>query len=174
MHRRSFITLSAKSLVGFGLLSALPLTAYAHKERSTLTNIVWDEEDQKLYITHSYHIHEAEQVLFKAGVLGKPDLYDLRTRAQLALYTQDNFAVMANGETPLALELLGAENSGRNCFVYQQALLASAPKSLRVTCALMRPLETDMINHVDMSIDGRIVSESFKGKDGPKLIWATS
>lgn len=174
MNRRSFINVSAKSLLGFGVFNALPASAWAHKERFTLTDIFWDNRDKTLYITHSYHIHGVEQTLFKAGVLDTPDLYDLRSRAQLALYTQDNFALTADGNLPLSLELVGAENSGRNCYVYQQVYLKNAPRSLQITCSLMRPMQQGMINHVDLNMSGEIISVKFKDKDGPRLIELSS
>jgi len=64
--------------------------AYAHRERYTLTEVEWEDNPGSLYVTHSFHVHETEDVLYKAGVLHKPDLYSLKSRAQLALYASIN------------------------------------------------------------------------------------
>ncbi|MGB0908533.1 MAG: DUF6702 family protein, partial [Maricaulaceae bacterium] len=120
VDRRGALIITGKGLLGMGLACALPATAYAHRERTTLTDIYWDSVDQMLYVTHSFHIHEAEQLLHKAGILGKADLYSLRSRAEIALYAQDNFSIKSQNDERFDLSILGAENSGRNCYVYQQ------------------------------------------------------
>lgn len=144
--------------------------AFAHRERTTLTEIEWEDNPGYLYVTHSFHIHEAERTLYKAGVIDKPDLYLLKTRAQLALYTAENFRLLGGDGQEIALEILGAEASGGDCFVYQQAELDGPPNALTIGCNLMREFADDQINNVDVKLTRPVRSLSFRGNDGPKKI----
>ena len=73
-----------KALCGAAFMSAVPFSAMAHRQKTTLSQIEWDAADKALYITHSYHMHDAETALAARGVIRKPDLTSLKSRAQLA------------------------------------------------------------------------------------------
>jgi len=158
-------------LIGGAALTALPFTAQAHRQKTTLSQIDWDESDKTLYITHSYHMHDAETALAAAGVLRKPDLTSLRARAKLALYTDEQFKLSKGGEE-IKLELLGAEFEARTVYVYQQALLDTVPSQLTISAAMLREIIPGQINNVDLTLGGKITSVQFKENDGPKKVLA--
>lgn len=153
-------------------LIAAPMAspAFAHRERSTLTEIEWEDNPGFLYVTHSFHIHEAERTLYKAGVIDKPDLYSLKTRAQLALFVEDNFSLRDKNDRLIPLEILGAESMGGDCFVYQQADLEEKPMALSIHCNLMRALEPSQINNVDVKLSDTVKSVQFRGDDDMRRI----
>lgn len=155
----------------FALLSAaIASPAYAHKERLTRTEIDWEDNPGFLYITHQFSTHEAEETLFKAGVLSKPDLYSLKSRAELALYAADNFSMTLPDGDPIALEILGAEIVGRECFVYQQADLGFLPEGFDIDCRFMRELDPRQINNVDIKVTETVQSLAFRGDDSLKSV----
>lgn len=159
-------------LGGISALTALAAAqpARAHRERFTLTEIEWEDNPGVLYVTHSFHIHEAERALYKAGVLAKPDLYSLKTRAQLALYAEKNFSLEDSQRKPIDLQLLGAEISGGNCFVYQEAYLDEKPTSLAIAVDFMRSLDNAQINHVDVKLGADVQSVIFRSGDLRRMI----
>ena len=144
--------------------------AYAHRERFTLTEIEWEDNPGFLYITHSFHVHEAEDTLYKAGYLHKPDLYSLKSRAQLALYASENFALKDQDGQEIDLQILGAEIQGRECHVYQEAILDEKPTGFEISCNFMRSIDAAQINHVDVKITGKVQSLIFRGNDTQKTI----
>jgi len=144
--------------------------AYAHRERYTLTEVEWEDNPGSLYVTHSFHVHETEDVLYKAGVLHKPDLYSLKSRAQLALYASENFTLKDQEVQDIELSLLGAEINGRNCEVYQEAILDNKPTGFNIFCNFMRNLDATQINHVDVKITNTVHSLTFRDKDNVKSI----
>lgn len=144
---------------------ALSRPALAHREAYTLSEITWEDNPRAIYATHSFHIHEAERALYKAGVLDKPDLYSLKSRAQLALYAEENFALKDQNGTKIDLQLLGAEISGGDCFVYQEAFLDEKPSALSVAVNFMRDLNTAQINHVDVKLGKDVQSLVFRAGD---------
>ncbi len=150
------------------LCAAHALPAFAHKEKTTVTTVVWDAQSKLLLVTHNFHINEAETALYKAGITDAPKFESLRARAQLALYTQAQFGLQTLDKHEIALETLGAEIEGRDAFVYQQAKLSQAPKGLLINCALLRPLIPHQINHVDVNLAGEVRSLAFRGTDGIK------
>ena len=165
LSRRCFTTSS------IALLSAsLTIPAYAHKERLTLTEIEWEDNPGFLYITHKFSVHEAERTLFTAGVLSKPDLYSLKSRAELALYAADNFSMTLPDGSEIELEVLGAEIMGPDCFVYQQADLGFLPDGFDIDCRFMRELDARQINNVDVKITDTVQSLSFRGEDAAKSV----
>ncbi len=156
-------------VAGLAAICAMPaLPAYAHREKTTVSDVVWSEADGFLYATHKFHLHQTEVSLFEAGITHSAKFESLRARAELALYVEKNFVLqMLNGER-LPLEILGAEIEGRDVYVYQQAKLRRAPEGLIVTANLLRGIIPGQINHVDINIFGKINSLAFRGKDGPK------
>ncbi|WP_371395400.1 DUF6702 family protein [Fretibacter rubidus] len=164
LSRRQFAALS------FALIGANAVPAAAHRERLTFSEIEWEDNPGFLYVTHSFHVHEAERTLYKAGVLSKPDLYSLKSRAELALYAAENFTLKTMDGTPITLELLGAEIVGRDCQVYQQADIDALPDGFAIDCRFMREFDHGQINNVDVKVTDRVQSLSFRGDDGVKTV----
>ena len=156
---------------GAALGAALPTYAFAHKQKTTLSTVEWNEDDGMLYVIHSYHLHDAESALAAKGIISKPDLTSLRARARLALYTQDKFSLFANGQD-IELEILGAETEGRTIYVYQEARLDKAPMELIVSASMLREIIPGQLNNVDVTLTQTLRSVQFKDGDGPKKVLA--
>lgn len=167
MINRRLVLSSGLSLAAFSIAGP----AFAHREPQTRTSVVWDGTTKTLDVTHTFHIHHAEQALARAGIIEKADLNSLKEQARLALYTEKNFSLSENGNS-LDLELIGAESDGRDVFVYQQVALPAAPESLDVSCNLLRKHIRGQINHVDVNLAGRIHSLRFAGSDGSQTAHA--
>ncbi len=151
--------------------AALPTCALAHKQKTTLSTVEWNEKDGMLYVIHRYHLHDAESALAARGIIHKPDLTSLRARAQLALYTQDKFSLFAAGKV-VELQILGAETEGRTVYVYQEAKLDKAPSELTVSASMLREIIPGQLNNVDVTLSENIRSVQFKDGDGPKKVLA--
>ena len=151
--------------------AALPTYAFAHKQKTTLSTVEWNEDDGMLYVIHSYHLHDAESALAAKGIINKPDLTSLRARARLALYTQDKFFLFANGQD-IELEILGAETEGRTVYVYQESRLDKAPMELIVSASMLREIIPGQLNNVDVTLTQTLRSVQFKDGDGPKKVLA--
>lgn len=167
--------LSRRDTLGLGLaaVSCVPaLQSWAHRENQTHTLVKWNARSGFLNVTHTYHIHDAETALTDAGILERPDLFSLRERARLALYTEKQFSLKTLDKTPLLLSILGAEYEGKSVYVYQQLGLDHPPDGLIVRCALLRPLIPDQVNDVDVNLTGRIQSIRFENADGTKIVLA--
>ena len=162
-------TLHILSGAAFG--AALPLSAFAHREKKTLTTIEWDAQAQMLYVIHSYHQHDAETALAAKGIIDKDDLYSLKARAQLALYTERHFSLASKGEE-IELEILGSETEARTVYVYQQAKMAMPPQELLITATMLRDIIPGQLNNVDVTLDGKTHSLQFKASDGSKKVLA--
>lgn len=157
--------------MGCGLIAlcAVPaMPAYAHREKTTVSEVVWSQKDGFLYASHKFHLHQTEVSLFEAGITHSAKFESLRARAELALYVEKNFTLELIDGTPLPLEVLGAEIEGRDVWVYQQARLSTPPQGLIVTCDLLRGIIPNQINHVDVKLGSKTHSLAFRGNDGPK------
>ena len=163
-RRRTFSVLSSTVI-----MAALPLPAFAHRQKTTLSKIDWDPTDNSLNITHSYHMHDVETALAAKGVLDKPDIKSLRARAKLALYTEAQFKLSTGGKE-IQLQILGAEYEARTVYVYQHMFLDKKPTELLVSASMLREIIPGQINHVDSWLADSVKSIAFKDGDGPKKI----
>ena len=159
---------SLSGAIGF---AALPLSAKAHRQKTTLSQIEWSETDRALYVTHSFHMHDAETALAAKGIIHKPDLTSLKARARLALYTSEHFNLYVGGEK-IELEILGAEFHARTVYVYQQIHLEDKPAVMTISADMLRDIIPGQINNVDVKLDGKVKSVQFKDNDGPKKVLA--
>jgi hypothetical protein len=160
-----------QTLGGAVFWAALPIYAFAHREKKTLTTIEWDANTQMLNVIHSYHLHDAETALAAKGIIDKPDLFSLKARAKLSLYTAKNFSLSTEGQE-IELEIIGAETEAKTAYVYQQAKLPKAPEALMVSAAMLRNIIRGQINNVDVNLTGEIRSIQFKKNDGAKKVLA--
>ncbi len=143
----------------------------AHRLITTDTRVDIDTETGKIEVIHSFHVHDTETTLLKASIIDGPDLLSLRSRAQLALYTEQHFS-LKNGQTPIELKILGAELDKRNILVFQEGQLKKELEYLLVEASMMRELVVNQINNVDIAIDGKITSVQFRGRDLSKKVLA--
>ena len=158
-------------LSGAALWAALPMSAFAHRQKTTLSTIEWNEADHMLYVIHSYHLHDVETALAAQGIIDTPDLTSLKARAKLALYTAKTFSLFANGKD-IKLDILGAENEGRTVYVYQQVKLNKQPSELIISASMLRNIIPGQLNNVDVKLSQTLRSLQFKDGDGPKKVLA--
>jgi len=124
-----------------------------------------------LYVIHSYHLHDAETALAAKGIIDRPDLFSLKARAKLALYTAKHFSLTSNGQE-IELDILGAETEAKTVYVYQQAKLDAPPTELIISAAMLRDIIPGQLNNVDVKLNGETRSVQFKKNDGPKKVLA--
>ena len=156
---------------GAALGAALPTYAFAHREKKTLTTVEWNADNNMLYVIHSYHLHDAETALAAKGIIETADLFSLKARAQLALYTAKNFSLSTAGEK-IDLDILGAETEAKSVYVYQQAKMTSAPKELVISATMLRDIIPGQINNVDVTLEDELRSIQFRKNDGSKKVLA--
>lgn len=155
-------------LAGFSascLLGVAP-AAFAHRAARTETEVKIHPDGQ-VDVIHVYHLQDAKDALYQAGLIETPDLTPLRARAQLALYTNDRFAVM-NGETSVELETIGAEIEGDSVYIYQQGQTRSGPFAIKAE--MLRELLHGQINSVNVIRNGKTVTLDFRGDDDLKMV----
>lgn len=151
------------------MLSALVLTApaHAHREKLTLSEVVWNAEAQVIEVSHRVHIDDAQRAMVMAGVLREPNLRRLADQAKFALYVTENFA-LAGPDADINLETLGAEIEGSYIWVYQQAGLKALPGKIYVDCQILRTVFADQSNHVNVRTSEQVQTLTFAPGDGIK------
>ena len=149
-----------------GGLALLAGPALAHRLARSETEIRI-ADDGAVRVIHTLHLQDAQDALYRAGIIDAPDLGSLRNRARLALYTEERFALSVDG-TAAPLELIGAEIEGDSVFVYQEGRLG--PGALTVRNGVLRDLLARQINSVNVMRAGRTVTLEFRGDDGVKAV----
>lgn len=167
-NRRHFV----KMITGGALACAVPLRAWAHRQKQALTTVRWNAKTNLLQVTHDLHAHDAEQALARLGLIDSPDLTNLRARASLALYTQKHFKLRGLDGEIIPLTILGAETDTTYAHVYLEAELVSAPDGLLILNTLLQDVFPDQINQVNVSLSDTVKSVVFVAGAGQKKILA--
>ena len=128
-----------------GACALLATPALAHRVKRVESEVVF-RDDGSVSVTHVYHAQDAQDALFGAGLIDKPDIAGLRERAKLALYTGETFALTVGGEV-VPLDVLGAELLGNSVYVYQEAD-AVPDGTVAVRAAMLHGLLFGQINSV--------------------------
>ena len=168
LSRRTVLSFTA-SIAG---LAAPPLPASAHRLQEGQTVISWNAKMSNLEVIHTFHLHDAEQALSLMGKLESPDLTNLRARATLALYTQEQFLLAGLDGRPISLSILGAEVEGGFINVYQESKLAERPSGLAINNTLFQNIYPAQVNLVNVILGKEIRSVYFKDGDGIKKVLA--
>lgn len=150
---------------GIAALS-VAVPAYGHRLARTETEIRI-APDGAVTVVHVYHLQDAQSALFQAGLIDQPDLSSLRARAKLALYTQQRFAIAANG-VPTPLEIIGAEIEGDSVYIYQDGQIGDGV--LSIDARMLRDLIKTQSNSVNVVRDSQTLTLDFSGDDGPKQV----
>jgi hypothetical protein len=157
---------SRRIVIGGIAALAVAVPASAHRLARTETEIRITP-DGAVSVIHVYHLQDAQSALFQAGIIAKPDLSSLRARAKLALYTQDRFAIAANG-IPATLDIIGAEIEGDSVYVYQDGVIGAG--RLSIDARMLRDLLKAQSSSVNIIRDGKTLTLDFSGDDGPKQV----
>ena len=158
------MTASRRDVLCGGLaLAALPSVALAHRQKRTETLVEWTGEG--FAITHTFHRHDAEVALSRAGYIDTPEIESLRSRALMAIHVEETFGLIG-----VPLTTLGAEATGNQLFVYQEAAMAELPEALSVDARMLRGLYADQVNAVNVKVGREVRSVDFEGDDGVKVV----
>lgn len=168
IQRRSIL----KAVLYGTAFSVLPVSAYAHRQKRSVSSVVWNTQTNLLEVTHILHLHDAEQALSRIGKLTSPDLTPLRARAQLALYAQEHFRLTDASGAEIPLSIVGAEVENGQAYIYQEAKLAQVPHELYITDTLLLDIYSDQTNLVNISLGGEVKSLVFKSGDHAKRVSA--
>ena len=168
LNRRVFV----RSCFATGLVGALSAPASAHRQKKAQSTIEWNHDSSSLEITHILHRHDAEQALAAIGKLDNPDLSSLKSRAILALHIAEQFSLSDSEQNPINIEIIGAENSGQNIYVYFEAKLKASPVGLLIKNSILQDFYADQINHVNVHFGNEIKSAVFARGDKAKKVLA--
>ena len=151
---------------------SLAVPAWAHRQKQALTTVVWNKRTKLLQVTHDIFAHDAEVVLAQLGRISTPDITGLRARANLALYTQEKFALKTLDGQDIPLSILGAETNTTYAHVYLEAKLSARPKGLVVTNTLLQDTFLDQINQVNVTLGSDVQTIAFVAGAPPKKVLA--
>lgn len=142
--------------------------AYADRQPGSLSTIKIGASTGNVEIIHRLHSHDAELGIMTAMNDVSLSIDHLEGQAQLALYVEAKFLVAAvNNEkigAPLALNLIGAEVDGEYVLVYQE-FVGSLPNTVAVKNDILRDVFPEQVNHVNIAVNQKVHSLTFKDKD---------
>ena len=168
LNRRTLL----QTLLASAVYTALPIRAWAHRQKQAMSHIEWNARTKMLEVTHDLHAHDAEQALARLGLINTPDITNLRARASLALYIQKNFKLAKLDGQNLHLTIIGAETGATHTHVYMEAEMAAPPTGLLITDTILQDVFADQINQVNITFGGNVKSVIFASGDGQKKILA--
>ncbi len=138
-------------------------SAFAHREKTIFTTIQFNPRTSMLEVMHRTFAHDVEHTL-GSTLRARGGIDNIEAQAWLALELSDAFTLWeADTETPMALEVIGAELEGEFFWIYQEVPIAAMPDVLRVRHLMLRNHWPDMSNFVNVKYGSDVVSALFEG-----------
>lgn len=142
---------------------AVATPTLAHEAPRVETEVTLNAAGE-LNVTHVLQLSAAQRLLFKAGVIDQNDLSGLKARAQAALYSAERFELRADN-TPVALNILGAEIAGGHLYIYQTGSLTSLPQTWSARNKILRDLSPRFYNVINVPTPNGIRTIAFTGSN---------
>ena len=145
------------------MLTALTVSAFAHREPGILTTIEWNNSIERTEIIHRIHTHDAELGVAMVDNLPLLSVGNTEGMARIALYVENHFSILSE-EGSLDIELVGAELIGDYIFVYQEWI---DPLSTNIFTKneILREIYPLQINQVNIISEGNIRTLTFTEKE---------
>ncbi|MEO0412121.1 MAG: DUF6702 family protein [Pseudomonadota bacterium] len=134
------------------LTAAATTRVHAHDAAFALTTIEWNDAAGALEIIHRLHTHDAAHAAMLTQDTADHSVMGPKNLAALGLYVERRFGLFNNQGIPIEVEFVGAEMQGDYALVYQEAALKRAPASLGVRNDLLNDIQSDQINHVNITL----------------------
>lgn len=159
--------------VGLAAAGAWLRPSLAHRSKSALTLVRWNETTGTLEIDHRLHAHDAEVALQRQDSVSAPDLSQVADRARLTLYCEARFSLIGPDGAAITLRPLGAELIRENVHVYQEGRLTTKPARLAVRNDILRDVFKTQVNQVNIDLAGgdtaQVRTLTFTGDDGVEV-----
>lgn len=145
------------------MLTALTVSAFAHREPGILTTIEWNNSIERTEIIHRIHTHDAELGVAMVDNLPLLSVGNTEGMARIALYVENHFSILSE-EGSLDIELVGAELIGDYIFVYQE-WIDPLPTNIFIKNEILREIYPLQINQVNIISEGNIRTLTFTEKE---------
>jgi len=145
------------------LLTALTVSAFAHREPGILTTIEWNNSIERTEIIHRIHTHDAELGVAMVDNLPLLSVGNTEGMARIALYVENHFSILSE-ESSLDIELVGAELIGDYIFVYQE-WIDPLSTNIFIKNEILREIYPLQINQVNIISEGNIRTLTFTEKE---------
>jgi|TARA_B110001454_G_scaffold33812_1_gene33167 hypothetical protein len=145
------------------LLTALTVSAFAHREPGILTTIEWNNSIERTEIIHRIHTHDAELGVAMVDNLPLLSVGNTEGMARIALYVENHFSILSE-EGSLDIELVGAELIGDYIFVYQE-WIDPLSTNIFIKNEILREIYPLQINQVNIISEGNIRTLTFTEKE---------
>ena len=160
-----------KTLIGAGFMLALLLLSanvFAHRAKTILTEVTYNETSRRLEVVHRTHFHDASTVL--AALLDDPSAspFEIEGHAALLLYSEEHFQLATKGE-PVLLTSIGAEVDGDHIYLYLESDPMDAPKELLVYNSLFHDFYPDQTNLTNVKVGDILRTVVFRDGDDAKI-----
>lgn len=145
------------------MLTALTVSAFAHREPGILTTIEWNNSIERTEIIHRIHTHDAELGVAMVDNLPLLSVGNTEGMARIALYVENHFSILSE-ESSLDIELVGAELIGDYIFVYQE-WRDPLSTNIFIKNEILREIYPLQINQVNIISEGNIRTLTFTEKE---------
>ena len=145
------------------MLTALTVSAFAHREPGILTTIEWNNSIERTEIIHRIHTHDAELGVAMVDNLPLLSVGNTEGMARIALYVENHFSILSE-ESSLDIELVGAELIGDYIFVYQE-WIDPLSTNIFIKNEILREIYPLQINQVNIISEGNIRTLTFTEKE---------
>ncbi|MEM9281938.1 MAG: DUF6702 family protein [Verrucomicrobiota bacterium] len=151
------------------LVSGVSLFLSAHEQKTSLTDVFYNQRTGNLEIAHRISVHDAEHVLRRTGQ--KPDdlIHSEKARSLFADYVTTQFALKSENGSAIELDLVGQEIEGGYLWVYQEVPAAELPeKGFMIQNSILHDEVDQQINTVNVRFGSTVITFVFTAGSEPR------
>lgn len=167
-------------LVNSTLLRTLLLTAafasldsplsFAHEQKTSLTDLFYNERSGNLEIAHRFRLHDAEHTLHKATDSRGDLTLSEEARKAFARYAAERFTLTLENKKQLPLTLVGQELEGGYLWVYQETPIPEpVSTSFFIQNTILLDVVKGQVNTVNVRYRSQVSTFVFQVGTGRKL-----
>ncbi|WP_448549526.1 DUF6702 family protein [Thalassotalea fusca] len=149
MLKQLFLSLCLTLLLGAN-------TTFAHQQKAAETTVLFNKNSGQLEVMHRFYLHDTEhavQALFDKNA----DILDSqKTQQQFADYVAKQFLARTLADDEMTLSNVGYEVEGKFFWVYQEAVLPTELKGIKLFNGALRDLWPTQINMVNIEGKGKV------------------
>ncbi len=150
--------------------SSASLMLPAHEQKTSLTDVFFNERTGNLEIAHRISIHDAEHVLRRKRQTPEDLIHSEEAQSLFAEYVTKEFLLEEKKGSPIELDLVGQEIDGGFLWVYQEIPIANLPgKAFTIHNSILHNEVDQQTNTVNVRFGSQVSTFVFKAGSEAKL-----
>ena len=133
--------------------------AWAHQQKESYSNVLFNERTGNLEVQHRFYLHDAEHAAKRLFDSHADLLKDPVSREAFAYYVQNNFHIADENQQVMKLNFVGTEVEGKYLWVYQETQINhKTMNSFYIKMESLQDLWPSQLNYINVEREKQVKS----------------